>query len=120
MPISTPTFTRYVELIHLSDLHFGAGHRFSPEPTPDGAAAAEPDFPTLGDLITRDLLDPANDPPRPTLLVSGHEGTDPWHVPPMSKIVCISGDFTVTANKNEFAQAATFVKRLTRPVPDGL
>jgi hypothetical protein len=34
----TPSETRYVELIHLSDLHFGEGHRFKPE-TPAGGGS---------------------------------------------------------------------------------
>ncbi|HTD17754.1 MAG TPA: metallophosphoesterase [Chthoniobacterales bacterium] len=107
---------RYVELIHLSDLHFGEGHRFSPEQTPDGAIAAEEGFPTLADVLIPDLLDPANDPPRPTVLGRRAE----WHVPPMAKIVCLTGDFTVTASKEQFAQAVGFVNRLRERPPRGV
>lgn len=112
--------TRHVELIHLSDLHFGTGHRFSAPRTPDGGAAEEPGFPTLADSLFQDLNDPENDPPRPTMLTSSHDEQDEWSILPIPKLVCLSGDFTVTASGEEFAQAEDFVNRLRTPSPHGL
>src|SRR5262249_25779425 len=112
--------THLVELIHLSDLHFGSGHRFSAPKTPDGAAAAEPSFPTLADSLIKDLTDPENEPLRPTLMASSRDANDAWFIPPMPKLVCISGDFTVSASGEEFAQAEDFVNRFRMPPPNGL
>src|SRR4029077_1003029 len=106
-----------VELIHISDPHFGAQHQFSPEPTPDGAAADEPDYPDLADALIKDLSDPANELPRPNMGLRV-PGTSEWSVPAMPKLFCISGDFATTASEEEFANAARFVKKLTNPPPN--
>jgi 3',5'-cyclic AMP phosphodiesterase CpdA len=112
--------TRHVELIHISDVHFGESHRFSPEMTPDGAAAAESEYPTLSDCLLRDLLDETNGPPRPHLGASGHGDGRGWDVPLMPKLLCLTGDFAQAATKKEFAQAIDFVKRISGKPPTGL
>jgi 3',5'-cyclic AMP phosphodiesterase CpdA len=117
---ANPGSARYVELIHLSDLHFGDGHRFSPGLTVDGAVAAEPGFPSLADVLLRDLLDPANEPPRPTFVGADQSRRHSWHVPPIPKVLCLTGDFAVSPNEKEFTQAANFVERICQPAPLGL
>jgi 3',5'-cyclic AMP phosphodiesterase CpdA len=112
--------TRHVEIIHLSDIHFGDSHRFSPEVTPDGVAAADVGYPKLSDCLLGDLLNEMNEPPRPNFGVSGHGDGRDWDVPPMIKLLCLSGDFTLTATKAEFAQSVDFVKRLRASRPMGL
>jgi 3',5'-cyclic AMP phosphodiesterase CpdA len=122
-----PSETRYVELIHLSDLHFGQDHRFAPEVTPAGAKAIASGYPDLADSLVKDLSDPANEPPRPRMGGRMSPGTGAWDVPAMAKLFCISGDFTTTGSNKEFAQATAFVKKLTqmasekiKPLPVGL
>lgn len=45
--------TRQIVLVHLSDLHFGAKHRFNPEPTPHGDVPIREGYPTLLDKFGR-------------------------------------------------------------------
>jgi 3',5'-cyclic AMP phosphodiesterase CpdA len=106
-----PSETRYVELIHLSDPHFGAGHRFKPETPPGGGSPKQPDYPDLADSLIRDLSDPKNEPPRPNLGWRVR-GTEVWTVPPMPKVFCVSGDFATKGAKEEFAEAKKFVEKL--------
>jgi 3',5'-cyclic AMP phosphodiesterase CpdA len=101
-------------------MHFGEGNQFTPDRTPDGAVSADKDEETLARCLLRDLLDPANAPPTPTPAVSGHgEGRD-WIVPPMRRLLCLTGDFTSKASEAEFLEAVRFVKRLRSPSPQGL
>ena len=56
----------YVEIIHLSDLHFGSRHIFTPEPTPDKRRAPSLGMPTLADKLLEDLSDDLKSPfPKP-------------------------------------------------------
>lgn len=107
------TDATYVEIIHLSDLHFGPGHVFTMDSTADGAHPAALGMPTLADKLIEDLEDPAQDPTRPrmgeSLVVSAEPG---FSIPPMPKIVCLSGDFTQTAQLAEFQQAESLIQRL--------
>ncbi len=117
--------TRHVELIHLSDMHFGEDHRFAPGLTPDGVPAAAGGYPTLADCLLSDLLNENNEPPRPTLSgpvlpASIYSESRDWNVPPMPKLLCLSGDFTVGATLEEFNQAADFIKKLCAAQPSGL
>ena len=112
--VLAPSEARYVELIHLSDLHFGANHRFSPELPPSGGAPKQPDYPDLADSLIKDLSDPKNEPPRPNMGLRV-AGTGGWSVPPMPKLFCLSGDFATKASKEEFAEAVNFVKKLANP-----
>jgi 3',5'-cyclic AMP phosphodiesterase CpdA len=107
-----PSETRYVELIHLSDLHFGDDHRFKPEAPPAGGSPLQPDYPDLADSLIKDLSDPKNEPPRPNMGLRVAE-EQKWDVPPMPKLFCMSGDFVTKGSKEEFAEAIKFVKKLT-------
>ena len=48
--------TRPVEIIHLSDPHFGADHRFTPQQTPDCAASADDGNLTLAEVLLKRRL----------------------------------------------------------------
>ena len=68
--------TRQLVVLHLSDIHFGPGHRFNP---PKAASGEEPDeeaFPTLLDKFQSEIA--CDDPKCPV-------------------VVCMTGDITQTA-----------------------
>jgi len=117
------TDATYVEIIHLSDLHYGDGHVFDPEKTPDGRAPAKLGMPTLADKLIEDLTNPNEEPSRPQL---GESTAAPstidqdFAVPSMPKIVCLSGDFTQKALLVEFKQAEALVERLQATASLGL
>lgn len=107
------TDATYVEIIHLSDPHYGEGHVFTMEPTADGREPPNLGMPTLADKLIEDLTDPTQEPTRPFMLGAlGASGLPDFVVPPMPKIVCISGDFTQRAALAEFLQAEALVRRL--------
>lgn len=87
MPIS---LTRQLQIIHLSDLHFGPDHRFSPPRTAMGDALKDQGVPTLLDKLLEDLQEP----------------------PVADLLICLTGDFTTTAKYDEFKQAEEFVRNL--------
>ena len=67
---------------------------------------------TLAQSLLQDLLDPENEPARPPFSARvDADGLD-WNVPPMEKVLCLSGDFAFGATTKEFDQAVTFVKEL--------
>jgi 3',5'-cyclic AMP phosphodiesterase CpdA len=118
-----PSDTRYVELIHLSDLHFGPGHCFKPKTPTGGGPPKQPNYPDLADSLIKDLSDPKNEPPRPK--IGWRAKGKKWTVPAMPKVFCISGDFATKGTKQEFAEAKKFVEKLTgqtciKPKPKGL
>lgn len=47
--------TRQPFLLHVSDLHFGSSHRFSPPRTVDGDLSVGRSAPSLLDSLSRDL-----------------------------------------------------------------
>jgi hypothetical protein len=59
------TDATYVEIIHISDPHYGDHHVFTMEPTPDGKAPPSLGMPTLAEKLIEDLTDPAQEPIRP-------------------------------------------------------
>src|SRR4051794_40715569 len=83
--------TRQLAIIHLSDIHFGPSHRFSPVATAAGDIPPEPDYPTLLGKLVADLA--TNDPGCPVL-------------------VAVTGDMAQTASYEEFKQAEQFVRDL--------
>src|SRR5256714_1022374 len=112
--------TRHVELIHLSDLHFGKPHQFTAPPTPSGVTSPTAGSITLAQSLLQDLLDPANEPARPKFSARlDPDGLD-WNVPPMEKLLCLSGDFAFEASSDEFDQAVNFIKKFGEPPPKGL
>jgi len=44
-----------IELIHLSDLHFGGQHRFQADPDAEGICSADEGHPSLYDKLVEDL-----------------------------------------------------------------
>src|SRR5262245_2850060 len=98
------TDATYVEVIHLSDLHYGECHLFSPEPTGVSKAVQAAGTPTLADKLIEDLTNPNQ--------VDGFLG--------MPRIVCISGDLTQKATQTEFQQAESLIRRLQETSALGL
>jgi 3',5'-cyclic AMP phosphodiesterase CpdA len=80
--------TKQIQIIHLSDVHFGKDHRFDPPPTPGGDRPKRVGYPTLLEKLQEDL------PP------------ESFGCP---TIVCITGDFCTTAAKSEFDDAEALV-----------
>jgi 3',5'-cyclic AMP phosphodiesterase CpdA len=105
----------YVEIIHLSDLHFGKGHVFTPEPTPDKRKAPSIGMPTLADKLIEDLKDDARSPfPKPEAhgvagRYSDDRGSPQFIFRDFPRVLCLSGDFTQTAALEEFQQAETLI-----------
>src|ERR671911_1778963 len=85
--------TRQIEIIHLSDIHFGPDHRFIAPLTPAGDRAAGEGVPKLIEKLQEDL--------------AGEDSSCPV-------IVCITGDITTTASYDEFEEAEAFVKSLAQ------
>src|SRR5262245_35535571 len=100
----------YVEIIHLSDIHFGRGHVFSLEPTANGRPAPALGMPTLADKLIDDINDPSQNPTGPGAI--GTSSAEPGEFPPMPKILCITGDFTQKAALEEFHEAERLIHRL--------
>ncbi|MFC0512673.1 metallophosphoesterase [Mucilaginibacter angelicae] len=90
------TYTNQIQILHLSDIHFGAHHICNPPH--DGASAG---FPKLADLISEDLQSDFDG------LISPKENTD------SPLIIAASGDFTQRAEHNEFVEAGNFLVKLT-------
>ncbi|MDN3205593.1 metallophosphoesterase family protein [Algoriphagus sediminis] len=86
-----PDITRQVNIIHLSDLHFGDTHRFKIPASTDGDVPLEKDYPTLIEKLSLDLNEIDHNCPT---------------------IICLTGDFVDTGNVNEFALAEKFIKDL--------
>ena len=76
-------------VLHLSDLHFGRDHRFSPSTTPAGDKASSKGITRLSQSLKSDLQQ-----------LAGHSG---------KIIVAITGDFTTTAEATEFKKAKEFI-----------
>jgi 3',5'-cyclic AMP phosphodiesterase CpdA len=80
-----------VVILHLSDLHFGEKHRFSPPKTPSGDRPARTGYPTALEKFAEDLQHP--DPKCPVLY-------------------CLTGDYAEYGKTSEFGEAEAFVKGL--------
>jgi 3',5'-cyclic AMP phosphodiesterase CpdA len=83
--------TRQVSIIHLSDVHFGEHHTFTPERTATGDRPPEADFPSLAGTLARDLASSIHNCP---------------------VLLCITGDFAEIAAYEEFAKAEKFLTEL--------
>lgn len=84
--------TRQLEIVHLSDLHFGDMHQFNPPRSAAGDCPEEGSYPLL---VTKLAEDFAN---------------DEVHCP---VIVCITGDLAQTASLREFTLAEQFISHLS-------
>lgn len=86
-------------IIHISDTHFGPGHRFQGRVTPDGSTTSRIGIPSLGDSILADLDGPA---------FTGKE----WRqqLSPYPLLVAITGDLTQGGQEDELAEAERFIR----------
>lgn len=92
--------TRQVEIIHLSDLHFGKTHRFNPKIGPDGRPLRGTSKISLVEKLAEDL----DVPPE---LASGEKSP-----PPSTPVVlCVTGDFAEVGAYEEFLQAQKFLQQ---------
>jgi len=91
IPEQMPAKTRQLEIVHLSDIHFGLRHRFNPPKTVDGDEPEDKSFPSLLDKLTQDLTRP--DPNCPVA-------------------VCITGDIVETGSVEEYKEAEQFIEGL--------
>jgi 3',5'-cyclic AMP phosphodiesterase CpdA len=94
---------RQVEILHLSDLHFGERHRFDPARAVTGGALASRGTRSLFDKLNEDLS--AEFPTGLAPFETGGLGTANCPV-----LVCLSGDFTQTGTFSEFAEAEKFIR----------
>ena len=85
--------TRQLEIIHLSDLHFGNSHRFDPPRTPAGDVPKRTGYPRLLDKLQEDLTD-----------------SDPN----CQVITCITGDLATTCSDEELKQAEDFINSIAK------
>ncbi len=85
---STDEDSNQLIIIHLSDIHFGRNHRFSPRRTASGDRPVDRSFPTLLDKLCEDL-----------------EREDPG----CPVVVCLTGDIVETGTRAEFVQAEEFI-----------
>jgi hypothetical protein len=101
----------HLQIIHLSDLHFGNKHRFQAQPDAAGKAPIDTGYPTLVHKLFEDL----------TALEAEYKARG-GRSPRIA--ICITGDLTETASFNEFQQAEQFIRALAEltffDVPIGL
>ncbi len=83
--------TKQLDIVHLSDLHFGPDHRFNPPPTAMGDTPSRKGFPTLLEKLVDSLADPTSI---------------------RNLIVCITGDLTTDATFPEYKAAEEFIREL--------
>jgi 3',5'-cyclic AMP phosphodiesterase CpdA len=94
-------------IVHLSDLHFGATHRFTPPPTPAGPPGSARGFPSLASSVAKDLASPDFD------------GTlwhaDGRHQNPL--LIAVTGDISETGQNAELRQAGQCIRDLCASRP---
>lgn len=83
--------TRQLNIIHISDLHFGKTHIFNPPNSPNGDTIQDEGYPSLIEKLSEDLN------------LNGDDG---------KTIICLTGDFVDTSSVQEFQQAENFIKNL--------
>lgn len=82
---------RHLQIVHLSDLHFGDHHRFRAAKAADGKVPREASAAELAELLATDLAGLDTDIPT---------------------IVCITGDLSNTADLSEFDDAERFLEKI--------
>ena len=116
--MSYPHLTRQIEILHISDLHFGEQHRFNPARTPSGDVSQRTGMPSLSDKILADLrvLRPSqfcsvlHEASHLVTNASRAEGREHPAAGRCPRIVCITGDLTSSASDDEFAEAVEFTR----------
>jgi len=116
------THWRQLTIVHLSDLHFGARHRFQPPIPPDGHPAIAKGWPKLLDLLQRDWMGGtfADRGPPPT--PSGFPpavAANGLPEPNSRVVVALTGDLTEMASDTEFADAKAFAVGCTKSMITG-
>lgn len=86
-----------LRVVHASDIHFGASHRFQPPVTPSNNRPPSRGYPELSAAILADLEQVEDDHPA-------------WEAHPDNPVIlALTGDLTDTASAAEFEQAAALV-----------
>ena len=99
---------RHLRILHLTDLHFGPKHRFSPPRTADGTFAAAAGTVSLLDSVRADLaqIDAAAAGPAPAAQAGAFR-----------LIVALTGDLTESGDSKQFASARAFIDGMsTKPL----
>src|SRR5215475_4309645 len=84
--------TRQLSIIHLSDVHFGDKHIFTPKKAVGAGRLPGQGHPELIDTLIKDLN--SSDPGCPV-------------------IICITGDLAETGDPKEFRLAENFIRKLS-------
>lgn len=91
MKSTPPDLTRQIEIIHLSDIHFGSSHRFRTSKSASGDCPKDEGYPTLAEKLIEDLPNIKKGCPT---------------------IICITGDLVNSADVEEFNQVEEFIENL--------
>lgn len=94
-------YTNQITVIHFSDLHFGHNHICNPE----DATASKDGFPTLGELISKDLESNFGEQFKKNITSSEEQKA--------TTLVAVTGDFTQKASHTEFEQAIEFLDKIS-------
>lgn len=86
--------TRQIEILHVSDLHFGPKHRFRPPAAADGSETSSAGVPSLLEHLLEDLK-----------VVNAAGGQ-------VRRVLCVTGDLTESGSFGELRDAADFVRGL--------
>lgn len=94
-----------LNIIHISDIHFGSEFRFSPERAASGGALPDDGYPTLSDSLFADLkkFDAKRFSESPKY--AGYSN---------QLILAITGDITNTSDTTEFNQGKEFINAVTK------
>lgn len=92
----------HLEVVHISDVHFGRHHRFRPDPDSSGEVPRDESFPSLFQKISEDLVS----------FFSNERYHYSGKVRRPHIVVCITGDLTQIADPTEFEQAKDLVTSL--------
>jgi len=95
-----------VEIIHLSDLHFGKKHQFLPEVTPGGDASSSKGVRCLADTLREDWEDYEQEVIAKNL-ESGAQTSS-------RVVVCMTGDFAETGEFSEFKEVKKFIDEIKK------
>lgn len=93
------TYTSQIQILHLSDLHFGDHHIYNPTPS-----ASKAGIPSLGESISDDL--------QKDFGATVIDKTDYSQQKESPLIIAVSGDFTQKAAHQEFQEASAFLDKL--------
>lgn len=87
-----------LQIVQLSDIHFGSSHSFNPDLGPDGKPLSQVGVPSFAEILLKDLEE--GDPECPTLLA-------------------ITGDLTTKHEEDGFREAQEFIQKLSAAIVMG-